>query len=172
MVSPKIEVQKPFVVGIDKHSSKEFFYTTDPARFSKTPLSQDDRNCNDYANLMICRLLGAYGIDCVFSSYAEKVIEYVKEKACRAVMFHTRLEELGDTTSVILTRRSEISLIFLYSPSQLSGPYERIFEHEGGFKKLKDGLYENDEKDLAVIKPSGVLPLVDHLRDLLQDLLI
>lgn len=172
-MSQKVQgVQKPFVVGIDRHSSRGFFYATDTSRFPDSPPSLDDRNSNDYANQMICKLLNASGIDCVFSSYAERVLQYVRDKSCRAVMFHTRLEDLGDTTKVILTRRSEILLIFLYSPSQLTGPYEKIFESEGGFKMLKDGLYENDEKDLAVVKPNGILPFVDHLKVLFQDLLM
>lgn len=166
------EGQKPFVVGIDKHSSQSFFQTTNPARFPTSPISMDYRNGNDYANQAICKLLGAVGIDCVFSSYAEKVLEYVREKACRAVLFHTRLEEMGDTTGVILKRRDEILLVFLYNETQLTETYQRVFEKDGGFVKLKEGLYQNDEKDLAVVKPSGVMPLVDHLKDLFQDLLI
>jgi hypothetical protein len=173
MGSPNVhEGQRPFVVGIDKHSSDKFFQSTDPVRFQASPMFRDERNWNDYANHMICMILGSRGIDCVFSSYAERVLEYIREKACRAVMFHTRLEDMSDTTSVILKRRNEIRLIFLYSPSQLYGPYAQIFEKDGGFKEIQKGLYENDDKDLAVVKPDGIVALADHLKDLFQDILI
>jgi hypothetical protein len=173
MASPNVhEGQRPFVVGIDKHSSDKFFQSTNPVRFSGAPVFSDDKNGNDHANKVICKILGSAGIDCVFSSYAERVLGYIREKACRAVMFHTRLEDMSDTTDVILQRRDEIRLIFLFSQSQLVGPYARIFEKEGGFRELKKGLYENDEKDLAVVKNDGIFHLADHLKDLFQDLLI
>ena len=171
MVSSKVH-EKPFVVGIDRHSSVHFFQATDPNRFSGTPF-MDERNGNDYANQAICRLFGSVGIDCVFSSYAERVIHFIREEACRAVMFHTRLEEMGDTTEVILSRRQQLRLIFLYSQSQLvSDKYARMFVADGGFKQVKRGLYENDEGDLAMVKPDGVISLVEHLKDLFQDLIV
>jgi len=167
----KQESLKPFVVGLDRHSSHSFSTTNNFARFPDIPESVNQNDRNDTTNYEISRAFSLLGIDCIFVHEANRVLKYMRDHLCRALLFHARVQDYGDTTKIILSRRDELLLVFLYNESELAvNAFAHSIADRTLFTPVEVGLYQARDGSFAAFKPSGVTAMMqlvsEHFRQI------
>jgi len=170
-----------YAVGVDRHSSRDFFVSTDPERFegssSYRSMMTRTSNQNDVSNLTLLRGFECFGCDIVFSSSLDRVKDFVRDRACRVLIMHCGIQELGGTTQLLI-KRQDIIQVLLYNCGRYGS--DRIdFSKELGFQQLPDPQIHTRETNvfvppitadgelaepfMAIVKPFSLTIFLDEL---------
>lgn len=178
---PANKTREWYAVGVDRHGSPDFFCSTDPDRFegslSIAEAAQRFRSPNDFSNLTLIRTFSHFDCDLVFASDLSSVKEFVRDECCRVLIMHCGIQEMGDTTELLL-KRQDILQVLLYSTAKY-GDKRIDFEADLGFQELEDSRSvtpstniftpslnssgELSEPFVAVVKPYSLMTFVEFL---------